>query len=56
MKTDNNRDIYVRTDGKSICISCQFRDDYMGCTIGSNDTTVKFPSACTDYVARMEMA
>lgn len=48
--TGMNYDIYTRTDGKPICISCVYVDKYHGCKIGANDTTVKFPSSCTKYV------
>ncbi len=46
---DNRRFIYTRADGKSICVGCKYTDDYKGCLIGANDSTVKFPASCSQY-------
>lgn len=46
---DNRRFIYTRADGKSICVGCKYTDDYKGCLIGANDSTVKFSASCSQY-------
>jgi hypothetical protein len=46
---DNRKFVYTRTDGKPICGGCKYMNEYTGCIIGANDSTVKFPASCSQY-------